>query len=48
VAVHPAYDDFDAFAPKTYMEIQKQDKWPQQLKYAAKASHNLGLNSCHF
>jgi hypothetical protein len=28
------------------MEIQKQDKnGPQQLKYAAKAPHNLGLNA---
>ncbi|WP_443946154.1 sugar phosphate isomerase/epimerase family protein [Pedobacter sp. AW1-32] len=48
VAVHPAYDDlFDAFAPK---ELHKNPKarteWAvQQLKYAAKASENLGLNA---
>jgi sugar phosphate isomerase/epimerase len=48
VAVHPAYDDlFDAFAPK---EVHKNPKarteWAvQQMKYAAKASQNLGLNA---
>ncbi len=48
VAVNPAYDlMFDAFAPK---EVQKKpkarQKWAvQQLKYAAKASKNLGLNA---
>ncbi|OWK72110.1 sugar phosphate isomerase/epimerase [Pedobacter sp. AJM] len=48
VAVHPAYDDlFDAFAPK---ELHKNPKarteWAvQQMKYAAKASQNLGLNA---
>ncbi len=48
VAVHPAYDDlFDAFAPK---EVHKNPKarmeWAiQQLKYAAQASKNLGLNA---
>jgi len=48
VAVHPAYDDlFDAFAPQ---ELHKNPKarteWAvQQMKYAAKASQNLGLNA---
>ena len=48
VAVHPAYDDlFDAFAPK---ELHKNSKarteWAvQQMKYAAQASQNLGLNA---
>ncbi len=48
VAVHPAYDVmFDGFAPK---EVQKKpkarQKWAvQQLKWAAKASQNLGLNA---
>jgi len=48
VAVHPAYDQlFDGFAPK---EVQGNSKertaWAmQQLKYAAKASQNLGLNA---
>jgi sugar phosphate isomerase/epimerase len=48
IAVHPAYDKlFDGFAPK---EVQGSSKsrtdWAiQQLKYAAKASQNLGLNA---
>jgi sugar phosphate isomerase/epimerase len=48
VAVHPAYDTmFDAFAPK---EVQgkpaERQKWAvSQLKNAAKASKNLGLNA---
>ncbi len=48
VAVHPAYDDlFDAFAPN---EVKKnptaRTQWAvQQLKYAAKASQNLGLTA---
>ncbi|MFD2918480.1 sugar phosphate isomerase/epimerase family protein [Terrimonas rubra] len=48
VAVHPAYDDlFDAFAPA---EVKKnpaaRTQWAiQQLKYAAKASQNLGLTA---
>lgn len=48
VAVHPAYDDlFDAFAPT---EVKKnptaRTQWAiQQLKYAAKASQNLGLTA---
>jgi hypothetical protein len=33
------------FAPKTYMEIQKQDKNGPCNQYAAKAPHNLGLNA---
>jgi sugar phosphate isomerase/epimerase len=49
VAVHPAYNElFDAFAPK---EVQGNPKarteWAvQQMKYAAKASQNLGLTAC--
>ena len=48
VAVHPVYNDlFDAFAPT---ELHKNPKartaWAvQQLKYAAQASKNLGLNA---
>lgn len=48
VAVHPAFDDlFDAFAPA---ELRKNPKarteWAiQQLKFAGKASQNLGLNA---
>ena len=48
VAVHPAYDDlFDGFAPEAY---RKNPTCPpglgcQQLKYAAAASRNLGLNA---
>lgn len=48
VAVHPAYDDlFDAFAPEEFRKNPKErTKWAvQQLKYAAKASQNLGLNA---
>lgn len=47
VAVHPAYDAmFDGFAPKQYHNNPKaRTEWAvQQLKYAAKASQNLGLN----
>ncbi|RYE37279.1 MAG: sugar phosphate isomerase/epimerase [Sphingobacteriaceae bacterium] len=46
VAVNPAYDTlFDAFAPKEVQNNPKErTKWAiQQLKYAAKASQNLGL-----
>ena len=46
VAVNPAYDAmFDAFAPKEVKNKPKaRTKWAvQQLKYAAKASENLGL-----
>jgi sugar phosphate isomerase/epimerase len=48
VAVHPAYDTmFDGFAPKQYHNNPKaRTEWAlQQLKYAAKASQNLGLNA---
>ena len=49
VAVNPAYDDlFDGFAPKEVRGNAKaRTEWAvQQLKYAAKASQNLGLNAC--
>lgn len=48
VAVHPAFgEQFDGFAPE---QVRGNDKarteWAiQQLKYAAKASQNLGLNA---
>jgi sugar phosphate isomerase/epimerase len=48
MAVHPAYSEmFDAFAPR---EVRGHDRerrsWAeQQLKYAAKASRNLGLTA---
>ncbi len=48
VAVHPAYDAlFDGFAPATVHNNPKaRQEWAvQQLKYAAKASYNLGLNA---
>jgi sugar phosphate isomerase/epimerase len=48
VAVHPAYDDlFDGFAPEAVRKNPKaRTEWAvQQLKYAAKASQNLGLNA---
>ena len=48
VAVNPAYDTlFDAFAPKElHGKPAERTKWAvQQLKYAAKASQNLGLNA---
>ncbi|WP_242918358.1 sugar phosphate isomerase/epimerase family protein [Pontibacter liquoris] len=48
VAVHPAYDLlFDGFAPEQYRNNPKaRTEWAvQQLKYAAKASQNLGLNA---
>jgi sugar phosphate isomerase/epimerase len=48
IAVHPAYDSmFDAFAPKNVHGNPKaRTEWAvQQLKYAAKASKNLGLNA---
>lgn len=52
VAVHPAYDTaFDAFAPKElHGKPQARQEWAvQQVKYAAKASRNLGLkNSVSF
>jgi sugar phosphate isomerase/epimerase len=48
VAVHPAYDAmFDTFAPEQYRNNPKaRTEWAvQQVKYAAKASQNLGLNA---
>jgi sugar phosphate isomerase/epimerase len=48
VAVNPAYDHlFDGFAPKELHNNPKErTKWAvQQLKYAAKASQNLGINA---
>lgn len=49
VAVHPAYDTlFNAFAPESvHNDTKARTEWAvQQLKYAAKASKNLGLNAC--
>jgi sugar phosphate isomerase/epimerase len=48
VAVHPAYDSqFDAFAPPEYHNNPKaRQEWAvDQLKAAAKASRNFGLNA---
>jgi sugar phosphate isomerase/epimerase len=48
VAVNPVYDTlFDAFAPEQYRNNPNaRKKWAiQQLKYAAKASQNLGLKA---
>lgn len=48
VAVNPAYDTlFDAFAPESCKNnpAARQEWAVQQLKYAAKASQNLGLNA---
>src|SRR6201989_2813369 len=48
VAVHPAYDQvFDGFAPAQYQNnpAARQQWAVQQVKYAAKASQNLGLNA---
>ncbi len=48
VAVNPAYDTlFDGFAPENIRNNPKaRTEWAvQQLKYAAKASQNLGLNA---
>ncbi|MEO6814528.1 MAG: sugar phosphate isomerase/epimerase [Ginsengibacter sp.] len=48
VAVNPAYDLlFDSFAPEKYRKNPKaRQQWAvQQLMYAAKASHNLGLKA---
>jgi sugar phosphate isomerase/epimerase len=48
VAVNPVYDNlFDGFAPEAYRNNPKaRQEWAvQQLKYAAKASQNLGLNA---
>jgi hypothetical protein len=48
VAVHPAYDTlFDGFAPEQVRNNPKaRTEWAvDQLKFAAKASQNLGLNA---
>jgi sugar phosphate isomerase/epimerase len=48
VAVHPTYDEaFDAFAPAEFHGKPKERRaWAeQQVKYAAKASRNLGLDA---
>ncbi|MEG9434233.1 sugar phosphate isomerase/epimerase family protein [Terriglobus sp. ADX1] len=48
VAVHPAYDAlFDSFAPaEVHNNPKARTEWAvQQLKYAAKASANLGLKA---
>jgi sugar phosphate isomerase/epimerase len=48
VAVHPAYDTlFDGFAPAHVRGSRqaRQDWAVAQLKFAAKASHNLGLDT---
>ncbi len=48
IAVHPAYDSlFDGFAPKSVHGNSKaRTDWAvQQLKWAGKASQNLGLNA---
>ncbi len=48
VAVHPAYDSqFDAFAPKPlHGNAQARQEWAvQQMKFAARASRNLGLDT---
>lgn len=48
VAVHPAYDSmFDGFAPKSvHGKPKERQKWAvDQLKYAARASKNLGLKA---
>ena len=49
VAAHPAYDlMFDGFAPEALRgnAAARTDWAVQQMKYAAKASQNLGLNAC--
>jgi sugar phosphate isomerase/epimerase len=49
VAVHPAYDTlFDAFAPaQLHNNPKARTEWAvQQMKNAARASRNLGLNAC--
>ena len=48
VAVHPVYDAlFDGFAPEALRNNpSERQKWAvEQVKYAAKASQNLGLNA---
>ena len=49
IAVNPAYDAlFDGFAPKeVHGNSKARNEWAiSQLKFAAKASENLGLNAC--
>lgn len=49
IAVHPAYDAlFDAFAPDQVKNNPKaRTEWAaQQMKWAARASQNLGLSAC--
>ncbi|WP_378949809.1 sugar phosphate isomerase/epimerase family protein [Mesorhizobium sp. ANAO-SY3R2] len=49
VAVHPAYDaQFDAFAPAAvHGKPRERQQWAvEQMKLAARASQNLGLNAC--
>lgn len=49
VAVHPAYDAlFDAFAPaQLHNNPKARTEWAvEQMKNAARASRNLGLNAC--
>ena len=49
VAVHPAYDSqFDGFAPpQVHGNPAARQKWAvEQMKLAAKASRNLGLDVC--
>jgi sugar phosphate isomerase/epimerase len=48
IAVHPVYDKlFDGFAPaNVHGNVKARTEWAvQQLKWAAKASQNLGLNA---
>lgn len=48
IAVNPSFDDlFDAFAPvELHGNPKARQAWAiQQLKYAVKASHNLGLDA---
>src|SRR5690554_2771284 len=48
VAVHPAYNElFDGFAPVELKgNLKAKGEWAtQQLKYAAKASQNMGLTA---
>ncbi len=48
VAVHPAYNElFDGFAPEAHRgNASSRTEWAvQQLRYAARASRNLGLNA---
>jgi sugar phosphate isomerase/epimerase len=48
VAVHPAYNElFDGFAPASLKgDLKGKSEWAtQQLKYAAKASQNMGLTA---